>query len=42
MNVLGVFIENHLQHLCNLILEEKAQAVRGTLETSPVFSVRDS
>lgn len=43
MKILAVFIEDHLYHLCNMILEEKeTQAIRGTLETPPIFSVRDS
>lgn len=42
MKIFGVFTENHLQPPCNMILEEKgAQALRGTLETSPIFSVTD-
>lgn len=42
MKFFGVFIENHIQPLCNMILEEKgAQALRSTLETSPIFGVRD-
>lgn len=41
MKIFSVFTENHLQPLCNMILEEKGvQALRGTLETSPVFSVK--
>lgn len=43
MKILAVFIEDHLYHLCNMILEEKeTQAIRGTLETPAIFSVRDS
>lgn len=41
MKIFGVFTENHLQPLCNMILEEKGEALRGDLETSPIFSVRD-
>lgn len=40
MKIFGVFPEYHLHPLCNMILGEKdAQALRGTLETSPIFSV---
>lgn len=38
MEIFGVFIENHLHCLCNMILEEKeGQAVRGILGTSPIL-----